>query len=193
MQGDRMSKPIVKRFAHFALAAFAGSALAQGASAPAAAPEGHVVGIAFVGRLVADLDDSVAFYKTLGLEQDMRANPVWRKDEFTERLYGLKGMETRMAKMLAKSSFSGKDFAVYLREIRGIPRRKVSGSYPPWEPGAPHFGLVVPDAPALWAQLEERDAEGALLGWEAHSLPRRDPRRAGLHDRSGRSRYRDHQ
>jgi hypothetical protein len=29
------------------------------------------------------------------------------------------------------------------------------GGYPPWEPGASHFGLVVPDAGLVWSQLVE--------------------------------------
>jgi catechol 2,3-dioxygenase-like lactoylglutathione lyase family enzyme len=151
---------------------FAGSAFAQSASAPASAPasaEGRVVGIAFVGRLVADLDKSVQFYQMLGFKQDPAANPAWREDEVTERLYGIKGLRTRMAKMVIDSSASGKPFAVYLREIQGVPRKTVSG-YPPWEPGASHFGLVVADAPALWAQLEKNGMLRAR-SWDSKLIP----------------------
>jgi catechol 2,3-dioxygenase-like lactoylglutathione lyase family enzyme len=177
MQGDRMSKPVVRSLVISALLAFAsaflpgpsGTALAQGSGAPQAAADGKVVGIAFVGRLVADLDKSVPFYKALGFTQDPAADPAWRKDEFTERLYGLKGMETRMAKMIMKSSSSGKPFAVYLREIKGIPRKTVGG-YPVWEPGAPHFGVVVTDAPALWASLEKNGMLRAR-SWDAKLIP----------------------
>lgn len=130
------------------LVAPSGAALAQASSDP-----GRIVGIAFVGRTVSDLDRSVAFYKALGFKQDLRANPEWRSDEVTERIYGVKGVQTRMAKMLMNSSFSGKDFAVYLREFKGLEQKTLSG-YVVWEPGAPHFGLVVPDANALWAQLK---------------------------------------
>ena len=128
---------------------------AQSASAPAQA-QGHVVGMAFVGRSVSDLDQSVAFYKAIGFTQDMQANPAWRKDEITEQIYGIKGakgVETRMAKMAINSNSSGQVFNVYLREFRGLPRKKLSG-YDAWEPGATHFGLVVPDANALWTQLK---------------------------------------
>jgi catechol 2,3-dioxygenase-like lactoylglutathione lyase family enzyme len=112
-----------------------------------------VVGIAFVGRMVADLDKSVAFYKALGFTQDPQASSEWRKDEVTAQMYGLKGAETRMAKMAINSNISGKTFVVYLREFRGIQRKKLTG-YTTWEPGATHFGLIVPDAEKLWARLK---------------------------------------
>jgi catechol 2,3-dioxygenase-like lactoylglutathione lyase family enzyme len=113
----------------------------------------HIVGIEFVGRMVSDLDRSIAFYKALGFNQDPLANPVWRKDEVTEHLYGVKGFETRMAKMYINSNQSNERFVVYLREIRGM-KRKNLGDHTAWEPGSSHFGLVVPDANALWAQLK---------------------------------------
>ena len=90
------------RLATLALAACASvwlslSAPALGATPPA--QDGRVVGLAFVGRMVSDLDRSVAFYKELGFSQDPAANPAWRRDEVIEHLYGIKPVETRMAKM----------------------------------------------------------------------------------------------
>src|SRR5690348_568890 len=76
---------------------------------PAAQPSG-VVGLAFVGRMVADLDRSVAFYRTLGFSQDTAADPAWRRDEVIERLYGIAHVETRMAKMFVVNSSSGQHF-----------------------------------------------------------------------------------
>ena len=127
-----------------------------GAASAQSAPgtdKGRVVGISFVGRSVSDLDRSIAFYKAIGYTQDAQANPAWRKDEITEQIYGVKGVETRMAKMAINSNISGKTFVVYLREFRGIKRRNLAG-YTTWEPGATHFGLIVPDAEKLWAQLK---------------------------------------
>ncbi len=130
---------------------------AQGASGAAAAPPagGKVTGIEFVGRSVRDLDKSVTFYKSLGFTQDTKANPAWRTDEITEKIYGIKarGVQTRMAKMAINSSASGKVFTLYLREMKGIERRDLT-QHTPWEPGATHFGLVVPDANRLWDQLK---------------------------------------
>lgn len=116
-------------------------------------PQGKVVGIAFVGRMVADLDRSVAFYKALGFSQDPAANSAWRKDDVIERLYGVSGVETRMAKMFVMNTASGQRFVVYLRELKGLKRRDLS-NHTAWDPGASHFGLVVPDAERLWSQLQ---------------------------------------
>jgi catechol 2,3-dioxygenase-like lactoylglutathione lyase family enzyme len=124
-------------------------------AAPPAADGGHVVGIGFVGRLVSDLDKSVAFYKAIGFSQDPAADPAWRRDEVVERLYGIGAVQTRMAKMFVQNVASGQRFAVYLRELKGISRRN-SSAHTAWDPGVSHFGLVVPDAQAVWAQLREK-------------------------------------
>ena len=136
------------------LAAFAGLALCAPAFSQAARDESpRVVGIAFVGRMVADLDKSVTFYKALGFNQDPAADPAWRRDDVVERLYGVKGVQTRMAKMFINSNVSGQKFVVYLRELKGIKRKNLAG-YTAWEPGASHFGLIVPDAALTWSQLQ---------------------------------------
>ena len=129
-------------------AAFAFVAQAAGKEAPL--PE---VRAAFVGRLVADLDKSVTFYKALGFAQDPGADSAWRKDEVVEHLYGVKGIQTRMAKMYVVNQDSGQHFVVYLRELKGIKRTNRS-EHTPWEPGSSHFGLIVTDANAMWGQLK---------------------------------------
>ena len=122
-------------------------------SALAQDDEGRVVGLAFTGRLVANLDESIRFYEALGFERDPAAGSAWRQDPVIEQLYGVPGIETRMAKFAIPSNVSGGDFVVYLREVRGVPRRNLA-VHSAWEPGATHFGLVVPDAHALWSELE---------------------------------------
>lgn len=129
-------------------AAFAFVAQAAGKEAPL--PE---VRLAFVGRVVSDLDKSVAFYKALGFAQDPGADSAWRKDEVVEHLYGVKGIQTRMAKMYVVNQDSGQHFVVYLRELKGIKRANRS-EHTEWEPGSSHFGLIVTDANAMWGQLK---------------------------------------
>jgi catechol 2,3-dioxygenase-like lactoylglutathione lyase family enzyme len=143
------------------LSGLGGAAWAQ----PPDAPEGRVLGIAFVGRMVSDLDQSVAFYKAIGFSQDPAASPVWRHDKVTEALYGVTGIQTRMAKMYIQNTSSGQRFVVYLRELKGVPRKNQS-DHTPWDPGVTHFGLIVPDADAVWAQLK---AGGMLRArsWDA--------------------------
>jgi catechol 2,3-dioxygenase-like lactoylglutathione lyase family enzyme len=114
--------------------------------------QGKVVGLAFVGRMVADLDQSVAFYKAIGFSQDPAANTAWRKDKVLAHLYGVDAIEARMATMFIVNDASGQRFVVYLQELRGIKRRSLA-DHRAWEPGATHFSLVVPDTQLLWSQL----------------------------------------
>lgn len=127
-------------------------AAAAPATAPAKSGNGEVVGIAFVGRMVADLDQAVAFYTAIGFQQDPAADPAWRKDDVVEHLYAAQGFDTRMAKMYVINRDSGQHFVVYLREVRGIERRNLA-SHAPWRAGSSHFGYVAPDAALLWMQL----------------------------------------
>ncbi len=141
-----------------ALAACVGSlSLSTSALCETAEPD-NVVGITFVGRMVSNLDRSVAFYKALGFIEDPAAKPAWRKDPVVEHLYDISntaGVETRMAKMYVVNQNSGQRFVLYLRELKGVDRRNLT-DHTAWEPGVTHFGLVVPDAQRLWDELSAR-------------------------------------
>jgi catechol 2,3-dioxygenase-like lactoylglutathione lyase family enzyme len=145
------------------------SSTATGGTTAAANTNGKIRGIAFVGRMVADLDKSVPFYEAIGLTRDPSVDSSWRRDEALNRLFGIKGAQFRTARMTVDSNVSGKPFAVYLHELRGIKRITVGG-YMPWEPGASHFGIVVPDAQLVWSQLR---ASGMLhaRSWGGELIP----------------------
>ncbi|MGH9717103.1 MAG: VOC family protein [Candidatus Acidiferrales bacterium] len=116
--------------------------------------KGHVLGIGFVDRMVSNLDNSVKFYKLLGFTEVPGVNPAWHVDKVFNRIYGIKGVESRMAKLQIDSNL-GKHtpFTLYLREFRGIPRRDAARGKP-WYPAQTHIDLTVPDADALWATLK---------------------------------------
>src|ERR1700722_1146896 len=118
------------------------------------ANKGAVVGIAFDGRMVSDLDKSVEFYKFLGFSEVPGVDKSWHVDEVMNRLHGTPGAESRMAKLAVNTNISGKPFTLYLHEFRGIKRRNVMGGKTAWEPGASHIDLTVPDAGKLWADLK---------------------------------------
>lgn len=135
------------------------AACGAGSLRPAAAQQfgpnkGSVVGIEFDGRMVSDLDKSVAFYKMLGFSEVPNVNKSWRKDDVMDRIHGTKGLESRMAKLELNSTSSGKPFTLYLREFRGIKRRNVMAEKTPWEPGAAHICVFVPDAEKTWSELK---------------------------------------
>src|SRR5262249_49483526 len=115
--------------------------------------QSKVIGLAFVGRTVRDLDRSVAYYKAIGFKQDPAADSGWRRDEVVEGLYGASGFETRMAKMYVDNQASGARFVVYLQQFKGLEQKDMS-NHTAWEPAATHFGIAVPDAQVLWDQLQ---------------------------------------
>jgi catechol 2,3-dioxygenase-like lactoylglutathione lyase family enzyme len=134
--------------------AFAGSS-AAGPQAPLETSKGMVVGMDFDGRMVSDLDKSVAFYKLLGFTEVPGVDKSWRRDEVMDRIHGTQGVESRMAKLQFNTNLGAKTpFTLYLREFRGIERRNVMAGKPPWEPGATHIDLTIPDADKLWADLK---------------------------------------
>jgi catechol 2,3-dioxygenase-like lactoylglutathione lyase family enzyme len=116
---------------------------------------GQVLGIALVGRMVRDLDRSIAFYRALGFTPDSSAAPAWHRDPTAAHLYGLKNVELRSVRMAVIDATSGKPFTLELTQLRGLVRAN-RAQHTAWDPGVSHFGLVVTDAAALWSQLKAR-------------------------------------
>ncbi len=118
--------------------------------------EGQVVGLEFDGRMVSDLDKSVAFYKLLGFTEVPGLDKSWRNDAVMNRIHGLKdGVQSRMAKLTINTNMGEqKPFTLYLREFKGMKRRNVMGGHPAWTPGATHIDLTVPDADEMWSKLK---------------------------------------
>jgi catechol 2,3-dioxygenase-like lactoylglutathione lyase family enzyme len=120
---------------------------------PAMAQE-ESASLALVGRLVANLDQSIEFYETLGFTKDEAESRDWSKDTTIETLFGVNGFETRVAKMELGSSASGEPFAVYLREVRGIERRNLA-SRSMWKPTSTHIGVNIKNVKETWENLRE--------------------------------------
>jgi catechol 2,3-dioxygenase-like lactoylglutathione lyase family enzyme len=113
------------------------------------------VRIGGVGRMVTDLDRSVAFYQMLGFTLDDGGIRDWHKDPVTAKLFAAPGIETREAALVTTSNVSMERFVLRLTEVRGIKRHDLS-DHTAWEPGATHFGLVVPDAQQAWDALRAK-------------------------------------
>jgi len=128
--------------------------LAQAAGADGA--PGEPVRIAFAGRMVTNLDRSVEFYSLLGFTRDASVDGQWHPDATARRLFDAKGIEVREARMVSRSNVSLAPFTLRLTEVRGVKRRDVT-AHTPWEPGATHFGLIVPDARGSWDTLRARN------------------------------------
>src|SRR3984885_15881090 len=97
-----------------------GFARVAGAAPQFGVNKGAVVGIAFDGRMVSDLEKSVEFYKLLGFSEVPGVDKSWHVDEVMNRIHGTKGAETRMAKLQVNTNISGKPFTLYLQKFRGF-------------------------------------------------------------------------
>ena len=118
---------------------------APSGSAPTAAPPAAaahvVVGIGF-GPHGCRPRQVRGLLQGARLQPGSGANPAWRKDEVIERLYEVKGIETRMAKMFVECAPRAAVGRVPARGERT--RAQNLSDHTAWEPGATHFGLVVP-------------------------------------------------
>lgn len=133
--------------------------------------KGQVIGVEFDARMVSNLDKSITFYKLLGFSEVPGVGPSWRVDEVFNQIYGTKGVESRMAKLTMNTNIGKQTpFTLYLREFRGIDRRNVMQGKQPWEPGAAHICVTVPDADELWSKLK---AAGMLWprSWDGQLIP----------------------
>ncbi len=119
---------------------------------PATAQADETAKVALVGRLVANLDQSVEYYEALGFTKDPAESKDWSRDKNIEALFGVNGIETRVAKMQATTSASGKFFPVYLQEVRGIERRNLA-SRSMWKPTSTHIGYLIENVHDTWDKL----------------------------------------
>jgi catechol 2,3-dioxygenase-like lactoylglutathione lyase family enzyme len=102
--------------------------LARSPRAPKAAADGassKVLGMAFDGHSVANLDDSIKYWEVLGYT--LTNKPEWKLDKEANKLDGTPGAERRTAIMSGPSSVSHVPFDLILTEYRGIKRQDFSG------------------------------------------------------------------
>ena len=90
----------------------------------AATGQGKILGMAFDGHQVSDLDKSVKFFETLDFQTAYRTG--WHVDKVANKLGGTKGAESRTAIMSVQSSVSDIPFTIILRQYRGIKRNNWS-------------------------------------------------------------------
>ena len=105
--------------------AMATASLAGTPKAGAAGKEAKVLGMAFDGHQVSNLDNSIKYYEALDFH--LSGKPTnWAVDKVANQLGGTKGVESRTAIMTIQSSVSDKPFNLILREYRGIDRKNWS-------------------------------------------------------------------
>jgi hypothetical protein len=131
---------------------------------PAPAKSGRILGLAFERVQVSDLKRSIEYYQSLGCTLKSDANPPWTQDEDGNRLFHTPGAMSRSVMLTIPSFASGQPFPLYLQQFKGIDRTG-RVDFPARDPSSPHFGLVEPEADALWTKLK---ASGTLrpLSWD---------------------------
>ncbi len=111
--------------------------------AGAASGQGKVLGMAFDGHQVSNLDQSIKFYEVLDFHLTEKPTD-WKVDKVANELGGTKGAESRTAIVTTQSSVSDKPFNLILREYRGIDRKDWS-NLSSSDLGAGHMDLTVKD------------------------------------------------
>lgn len=92
--------------------------------AAAASDGGKVLGIAFDGHQVSNLDNSIKFYETIDFH--VKSKTEWHVDKTLNKLGNTPGAESRQAVMETLSSVSDKPFDIIFTEYRGIDRKNWS-------------------------------------------------------------------
>jgi catechol 2,3-dioxygenase-like lactoylglutathione lyase family enzyme len=115
----------------------------RASGAGAASDEGKVLGMAFDGHQVSNLDQSIKFYDVLDFHLLGKATD-WKVDKVANELGGTKGAESRTAIMVTQSSVSDQPFNLILREYKGIDRKDWS-NLTSADLGAGHMDLTVMD------------------------------------------------
>ena len=100
-----------------------------------------VLGLAFVGHHVSNIERSIKFYEALDFK--VADGPsAWVVDKEVNRLGNTPGAESRTATMRVQSSVSDVPFTFVLREYRGTPRQDW-GKGNTWDLLASHIDLTV--------------------------------------------------
>jgi catechol 2,3-dioxygenase-like lactoylglutathione lyase family enzyme len=135
-------------------------------SAQTAEPPTDVLGLAFVGHHVSDLERSIEFYEAIDFE--LTNEPAWTVNEDLNRLGGTRGAESRTAIMTVQSSVSDLPFTLFLREYRGTERQDWSG-LTSWDLLSSHIDLTIDGSTS--AVLDKLESMDMLSMPEIQGLP----------------------
>jgi catechol 2,3-dioxygenase-like lactoylglutathione lyase family enzyme len=152
-----------RRGAFFVLTvAIAPAVFAQPVNRPA-----DIVGLAFVGHHVADLEKSITFFEAIDFKVAERSS-AWTVDKELNKLGNTPGAESRTAVMRVQSSVSDVPFTLILRQYRGIARQDWS-KLNSWDLLGSHIDLTVDGS--VSALLDKLEAQNLLKMPEVQGLP----------------------
>jgi catechol 2,3-dioxygenase-like lactoylglutathione lyase family enzyme len=130
-----------------------------------------IVGMAFVGHQVSDLERSIKFFEAIDFKV-VEGPGVWTVDKELNKLGNTPGAESRTATMRVQSSVSDVPFTLVLRQYRGVPRQDWS-KLTSWNLLASHIDLTVDGS--LSVLLDKLEGLNMLVMPEVNGLP--NPRR----------------
>jgi catechol 2,3-dioxygenase-like lactoylglutathione lyase family enzyme len=133
---------------------------------PSARPS-DVVGLAFVGHQVSDLERSIKFFEAIDFKL-VEGPGNWTVDKELNKLGNTPGAESRTATMSVQSSVSDVPFTLVLRQYRGIERQDWS-KLSSWNLLADHIDLTVDGS--VSALLDKLEALNLLVMPEVQGLP----------------------
>lgn len=126
-----------------------------------------VIGMAFVGHQVSDLERSIKFFEAIDFKV-VEAPGDWIVDKELNKLCDTPGAESRTATMRVQSSVSDVPFTLVLRQYRGIQRQDWS-KLTSWNLLASHIDLTVDGS--VSALLDKLEALNLLKMPEVQGLP----------------------
>jgi catechol 2,3-dioxygenase-like lactoylglutathione lyase family enzyme len=129
-----------------------------------------VLGLAFVGHQVSDLERSIKFFEAIDFKV-VEGPGAWTVDKELNRLGNTPGAESRTATMRVQSSVSDVPFTLVLRQYQGM--RQDWSKLPSWNLLASHIDLTVDGN--VSALLDKLEALDMLKMPEVQGLP--NPRR----------------
>jgi catechol 2,3-dioxygenase-like lactoylglutathione lyase family enzyme len=126
-----------------------------------------VLGLAFVGHQVADIERSIKFYEAIDFKL-LEGPNAWTVDSDLNKLGNTPGAESRTATMRVQSSVSDVPFTLQLRQYRGIARQDWSKANS-WDLLSSHIDLTVDGSVSVL--LDKLDALNLLKMPEINGLP----------------------
>lgn len=138
------------------------SLFAQAANRPS-----DVLGLAFVGHQVSDLERSIKFFEAIDFKV-VEGPSAWKVDEELNKLGNTPGAESRTATMQVQSSVSDVPFKLVLRQYRGIERQDWS-KLNSWDLLSSHIDLTVDGS--VSALLDKLEGLNMLKMPEIQGLP----------------------
>jgi catechol 2,3-dioxygenase-like lactoylglutathione lyase family enzyme len=126
-----------------------------------------VLGLAFVGHQVSDLERSIKFFEAIDFKV-VEGPGNWTVDADANKLANTPGAESRTATMKVQSSVSDIPFTLVLRQYRGIQRQDWSKANS-WDLLSSHIDLTVDGS--VSALLDKLEALNMLKMPEVNGLP----------------------